>query len=100
MIKIREDYDDRRVQILSVNPINREGKVESDAKRYKLPFPVLVGRDTDIVKDYRIKGLPRIIIIDIKGQLAFYEKFAPAEEIQEILDSLLEEVPSESSQGK
>jgi len=87
------------VQILSVNPINREGKVESDAKRYKLPFPVLVGRDTDIVKDYRIKSLPRIIIIDIKGQVAFYEKFAPAEEIQEILDSLLAEMSTESSQG-
>ena len=87
------------MQILSVNPINREGKVESDAKRYKLPFPVLVGRDTDIVKDYRIKSLPRIIIIDIKGQVAFYEKFAPAEEIQEILDSLLAEMSTESSQG-
>ena len=82
-----------------MNPINREGKVESDAKRYKLPFPVLVGRDTDIVKDYRIKSLPRIIIIDIKGQVAFYEKFAPAEEIQEILDSLLAEMSTESSQG-
>ena len=85
------------MQILSVNPINRQGKVEADAKKYKLPFPVLVGRDTDIVRDYRIKGLPRIIIIDIQGQIAFYEKFAPAEEIQEILDSLLEKVPSESS---
>ena len=73
-----------------MNIINRKGRVESDAKRYELPFPVLIGRGSDIVKDYKIKALPRLIIVDFDGNVAFYDLYAEAEEISEILDSILE----------
>ena len=69
--------------------------MKSDAKRYKLPYPVLIGRDSDIVKNYKITKLPKIIIIDHEGKIALYEKFAPAERLQEVLDPLLEKISSE-----
>ena len=53
------------IKILSGEIINREGRVEADAKRFELPFPVLVGRDSDITKNYKIKSLPQLVIIDI-----------------------------------
>ncbi len=77
------------MQILSVNPIDQRGKVEADAKRYKLPYPVLVGRDSKIVEDYKVTGLPRLVIIGEDGNVAFFEKFAKAEEIRKVLDALL-----------
>ena len=84
-----EDNKEKPIQILSINPINRHGKVESDAKRFKLPYPVLVGRNSDIVKDYGVKSLPRLIIIDKEGKIASFEKYLKAEDIQKILDPLL-----------
>ena len=73
-----------------MNSINRAGRVESEAKRYELPFPVLVGRGSDIVKDYKLKALPRLVIVDFDGNVAFYDLYAEADEISEILDSILE----------
>ena len=63
--------------------------MKSDAKRFKLTYPVLVGRGSDIVKTYEIKSLPRLVIIDMEGKVALYKKFAKAEEIKSILDGLL-----------
>ena len=72
-----------------MNAINRSGKVASDAKRFKIAYPVLVGRGSDIVKNYKIKSLPRLVIIDMEGKVALYKKFAKAEEIKTVLDTLL-----------
>ena len=96
------DYEDRDVQILSINAIDREGKVESDAELFQLLYPVLVGRDSDIVSQYKIRGLPRLFIIDREGKVVLYKKFAPYEDIAEILDARLskEDTPSETDSGE
>jgi hypothetical protein len=48
-----------------------------------------VGRGSDIVKIYEIMSLPRLVIIDMEGKVALNKKFAKAEEIKRILDTLL-----------
>ena len=95
------DYEDRDVQILSINVIDREGKVESDAELFQLPYPVLVGRESKIVSDYKIRGLPRLFIIDKGGKVVLYKKFAPYEDIAEVLDARLpkEESPDKEGSG-
>jgi len=85
-------YPDSLVQILSVNPVNREGKIEADAKNYKLNYPVLIGRDSQIVKDYQIQALPLLILIDTEGTIVFIEKFVPFEKIQEAIDPLIQKM--------
>jgi peroxiredoxin len=85
---IQKDYADRGVQILSINPIDQKGKVESDARRYTLPYPVLVGRDSRIVEQYKISGLPRLVVIGPDGKVVFYAKFAKADAIKALLDGM------------
>ena len=96
LFDIFEEYKEREVQLLSVNLINRKGKVESEARRYKLPFPVLIGRDSEIIRDYKVDTLPRLIIIDKTGAVALDEKFAPAEEIRQTIDALLGETEGQT----
>ena len=81
------------VQILSINPINPKGKVASDAKRYELPYPVLAGRNSDIVRLFKLKTLPQLVIIDREGTIVFYKTFAASEEILGILNRIDEGKP-------
>jgi len=89
LLDVYNTSNDRNVQILSVNPIDQKGKVEADAKQYKLPYPVLVGRNSKIVENYKVTGLPRLVIVGTDGNVAFFDKFAKAEEIRKVLDALL-----------
>ena len=84
-------YKDKPVQILTINPINREGNVEADAKRFRLPFPVLFGAKSKIVIDYNLVKLPMLMIVGMDGKVVFYDRFASDEEIKEIIDPLLTE---------
>ena len=71
--------------ILSVNPTDMQGRVEADAKYYKLPYTVLIGRDSEIISDYQIVKLPRILIVRKDGTIAFTEGYVPFEKLQEAL---------------
>ena len=52
-----------------------EGKVASDAESYSLPYTVLVARDSDVIEDYSITTLPRLVIVKKDGVIALTEKF-------------------------
>ena len=61
------------------------GRVEADAKYYKLPYEVLVGRDSEVIYDYEIVKLPRIIIIGKDGRILFTERYATYEKLKQEL---------------
>ena len=65
-----------------------QGRVESDAKNFSLPYTVLVGRDSDIISLYKIEKLPRILIVRMDGVIAFTDKFASYDKLTEELDQL------------
>jgi hypothetical protein len=58
------------------------GRVEADARQFELPFTILVGRDSDVISDYQIVKLPRIIIVRKDGNIAFTERFAPYDRLK------------------
>ncbi len=98
LLDLYDEYQELPIQILSINPINRNGKVKSDAQRFELPFPVLVGRGSDILKTYVLKGLPRIVIIDAKGKVVAYEKFLEYEDIKKSIDALISQLETKTTQ--
>ena len=69
-----------------VNPVDRKGKVNSMAKRFKLNHKVLVGRDSTIIKDYKIKKMPGLVIVDRSGKIVFHDEFATADKIGKIIN--------------
>jgi len=74
------------VAILSINPIDMAGRVQADAKYYKLPYDVLIGRDSDIISEYQIIKLPRLVIIRSDGKIAFTERYVTYEKLKEEID--------------
>ena len=59
------------------------GRVESDAESFKLPYDVLVGRDSDIIDKYQIVKLPRLIVIAQGGTISFTARYVPYEKLKE-----------------
>jgi hypothetical protein len=61
------------------------GRVKADAEYYKLPYNVLIGRDSEIISNYQIVKLPRLLIIRKDGTIAFTEKYVTFEKLEEAL---------------
>ncbi len=66
--------------------------MEADAKTFRLPFPVLVGRDSKIILDYRLTQLPMLFILDDEGKIRFLDSFASSGKIREIIDPILDKL--------
>lgn len=75
--------------ILSINPVDMAGRVEADAKYFKLPYYVLIGRGSDIISDYQIVKLPRLLIVARDGKILFTEKYVSYDKVKEELDRAL-----------
>ena len=88
MIKLHKEFKDD-VQVLSVNPINPDGRIKAEISRFNLPFPVLSGRGSRIVVDYEVRGLPKIIIIDKQGLVVKVAGYLPPEELKQIVTDLI-----------
>lgn len=73
--------------------------MESDANTFEIPFPVLIGRDSDIIRLFGLSRLPQIYVIDIKGTVVFHDRFAEYETLVEIIQPLLEAMPHEEDNG-
>jgi peroxiredoxin len=81
------------VTILSINPIDMAGRIKADAEHYELPYDVLAGRDSEIISDYELIKLPRVIILDRNGVITYTERFAPYEKLNEELQKILDRWP-------
>lgn len=62
------------------------GRVQADAKYYKLPYDVLIGRDSDIISEYQLIKLPRLVIVRTDGKIAFTERYVTYEKLKEEID--------------
>jgi len=53
-----------------------------------MPYPKLIGRQSGITGDYKIRRLPTLYIIDKKGAIRFSGIFMKADEMADVIDSL------------
>ena len=90
LAQIQKEYKEKPVQLLSVNAINREGKVASDKEHFNITYPVLLGRGTRVILDYNLVSLPKIVIIDQTGNVVFSQSRASKKKMNEIVDNLLQ----------
>ena len=78
-----------------MNAINPSKQAAAEAKRYDIEFPVLICRQSGVVRDYQVTKLPHLFIIDQEGVVQASKLFLKTNDIKEILDGLLAE-PVES----
>ena len=78
------------VKILSLNAINPAPLAAAEAKRYEIPYPVLLCRDTGVIRNYQVTKLPHLFIIDAKGVIQESKLFLEADKIKKVVEGLLE----------
>jgi hypothetical protein len=86
---ISKQFPDSTVKILSMNAINPAPLAANEGKRYEITYPILLCRDTGVIRDFQITKLPQIFIIDQKGVIVESKLFLEADKIKKILDELL-----------
>jgi predicted RNase H-related nuclease YkuK (DUF458 family) len=67
-----------------------KGRVEADAKYFKLPYDVLIGRDSDVLRDYRIVKLPNLYLVGKDGKILLSEKYLSYDDLKEEVERALE----------
>jgi peroxiredoxin len=70
--RIYEKYKDKDVVVLGINTReSQEGKVEPFLKEHKITYRTLVDNDGKVAKQYRVRGIPALFLIDMEGRIQF-----------------------------
>ncbi len=91
-IKLYDKYSEKGFTILGIGLDDEQALIDF-RNEMKIPYPVFVG-DNDLAKDYGVKGIPKTIFVDKKGEIRKTQVgFAPELESQfdALVDSLLKE---------
>lgn len=69
--KIYQDYAERGLTVLAINEDGTRslGKVEPLVHSLGLTFPVLIDEDREVMRLYRVNGLPTTILLDTNGEV-------------------------------
>jgi hypothetical protein len=79
--------------------LNKKGRVAAEVEKYKMDYTVLVGRGENLAKDYKIKKLPHLFILNPKGIIHTSERFLKSEKIMEALNHILRKKKKTEVQG-
>lgn len=62
-------YNYKGVEIIHIDPQESRERVQRLVDKYKIPYPVLLDENGEIVKQYNILGLPTVIFLDQKRNI-------------------------------
>jgi len=74
-----------------VNTKNPDGQVKAEIKKYKIEYPVHFGRGQKINRDFKVKVLPRLILINADRTVYKDVPFMKADELRGEIEKLLGE---------
>jgi hypothetical protein len=98
-LEVQKKYNAEDVVILSINVLNKKGRVEAEVKKYKMDYTVLVGRGKNLTSEYKIKKLPHLFILNPEGIIHTSKRFLKKEKIMEALNELLKEQEKSELEG-
>jgi len=83
-----QPFDERKtkVNVLSVNLIDKPRKALSEAEGKNFNFPVLLGKDSGLAKAYQIVTLPQVIVIDAKGNIVYQVMYPDYEILKKVIE--------------
>lgn len=83
--RIQKDYE-KDVQVLGINIREKPAAVLSVKKKYMVKYPILLDLNGSVAKEYRVRGIPTLILVDKDGVVQ-YNGHNPAR-LKEILRRL------------
>ncbi|MBI2266879.1 MAG: redoxin domain-containing protein [Armatimonadetes bacterium] len=96
--QIEREYRSRGVAVVSINVDKSRRAVDSLAKALGLSFPVLLDPRNTVVKEYGVKGIPYVLILD-KESIVRYQAFGYPADFRTVMAPLLGEKPRSTSQN-
>ena len=84
--RIQKDYGEKDVQVLGINIREKPAAVLSVKKKYMVKYPILLDLNGSVAKEYRVRGIPTLILVDKDGVVQ-YNGHNPAR-LKEILRRL------------
>ena len=85
--RVQKDYAERGVQVFGINIREKPSAAVSFKKKYMMRYPVLLDLKGTVATNYRVRGIPNLIVID-KGGVVRYNGHIPAE-MKNILKKLV-----------
>lgn len=89
MLEIKKYYPAEKIEILSINVIDKEGQTKAEVDKYGMDYTVLIGRGEQLTSKYKITKLPHLFILDQKGIIQSSQRFLKTEEIKRVINRIL-----------
>jgi peroxiredoxin len=91
---LHEIYKERDVVVLGINSWEQQKEnVKPFLKEHKITYRILLDSDDDVIKKYRVRGIPTFFVLDKKGTVRYsYTGMPPGKQvIQQSIEQLLGE---------
>jgi peroxiredoxin len=97
-----EELRDERFVILAVNVGENADQIFTFTGNYDVDFPLLMDRDSSVIRDWPIKGLPTSYVIDPEGRVAYRAIGGRAWDAPRVIGQLraLMHSPGEAASGR
>jgi hypothetical protein len=92
-----KQFQNQPISWISVNTINPKEQADAEIKRYNIDFPVFYGRGQDINKNFKVKKLPRLVLIKADSTVDQDVLFLKADELKVELQRMLKEAGVDST---
>ena len=89
--KVAKEYEDKGVVLCSINIKEKPNKIRTFLKQQNLNVDVALDTDGKVATKYNVKGIPTMVIVDKKGNIA-HVKVGLSGELEEDLHELLDEL--------
>jgi peroxiredoxin len=86
--EVYRKYKGKGFEIIAVSTDKNEGLVKKFIKEFKIPFPVVLDEKGELIKIYRVQGLPTSFLIDREGRVVKV-RLGEYKEIEKDLKKLL-----------
>ncbi|MBI2267156.1 MAG: TlpA family protein disulfide reductase [Armatimonadetes bacterium] len=83
-----EEYKSKGLTLLSIDVGENERKVASFARKQKIPYAILLDQNKNVTRSYKVKGIPKVLLLDIKGNIK-YNDFGLPVGYQVLLNKLI-----------
>jgi len=97
-----EQLRDEEFVILAVNVGENADQIFTFTGNYDVDFPLLMDRDSSVIRDWPIKGLPTSYVIDPAGRVAYRAIGGRAWDAPKVIEQLraLMDSPDETSSAR
>jgi len=97
--KLHDEYDDKGLKIIDIFVQEGKNKVSPVVKRNKIPYTVLLDVDGEVTRDFRVRGVPTLMLIDADGIIR-RRGYPPSSRFIPLIEDLLKDVELEEVEKK